>query len=194
MSIGNYGNAARSATAVENSDFAKRVTRLAQIGRIVAIAAGAVTIAGTFWYVQDATHLEFLLRGLAPERPFQLDPARWLPAAAVIVLLSALLVAMLLSVAAVFRHIGAGDFFSRPTQIAFRRMGYLALALSISPILLQAALSLILVPDRPAGTSQILISISGTDVLAMIFAILFFLLAQVLSAAQSAVEENKGFV
>lgn len=180
--------------AIVDPRVAQRIVRLARSGRLCALVASVVTVAGTGWYAQDAAHLGSLLHNLAPEVPFQLDSARWLPAAVVVIALSSLLVAMLLAAAAVFWHIGSGQLFSRATQLAFRRLGYLALAFSVSAIFGRTALTLILTEFRPASPPQLVISISGTDVLAVIFAILFFLLAQILSAAQAVANENEGFV
>lgn len=181
------------ATAVPNAT-PRKAARLAAAGSLSAKTSIAAIVVATLWCTSDVDRLTMLVRSILPGTMTQVDASTQGPVTAVISVLAALLIALLSAAAVVFKRIGSRELFSREAQAGLQWLGRLALACSLAGPSGRAVLALALSRSSAIDRPQLVLSVSTTDLVSFVLAIMFVLLGRVIAEARSISEENEGFI
>ena len=106
----------------------------------------------------------------------------------------AIFVATLLNARKMFGLIGSGQFLSLHCQNILRRLGFLALAGSITSIICHSLLVLLITSANPPGQKMLVVGIDSGQISSLIGALLLFTFSLLVKDAAAIADENKQFI
>jgi len=169
----------------------RRLALLAEGLTLLGVVIGTTFVA-YIW--SDPERVRWHESGALYGLPVAIDDRAWLVTGAIAVTALALFAWAMWEARALFRTLGAGDFFSIEVPRRLTRLGYLALVGSLGGIVQRAAteiVSRIGVTPRP---TQFHLTITSADYVSVIAALLLIAFAKVMHEARRLAAENRGFV
>jgi hypothetical protein len=157
-------------------------------GSIVAFGAAVI------WSCVDLGRFSKLIGAMLPNIPVTVDARMWLLSALTIGVMFCLFAWVIAEVANLFRLFGRGDFFGRGVEKGLHRLSYSLMTGALGSVFGRMLLGFILTSNNPQQERQLSISVSSSDLVALLASILFLLFARIVAEARMAVDENQSFV
>lgn len=171
-----------------------RICRLALAGRVCAWGGIAMLGGLVIWYCADLARFRSLADDLLPATPVTMGHWTWALGALTIGAMYGLFVWIMLEVANLFRLFGHGDLFGPRVERNLHRLSYAMIAGACGSVAGRTILGLVLSWNNAPHQRHLSISVSSSDLVALLAAVMFLLFARIVAEARRAVEENKGFV
>lgn len=174
----------------------ERVRRIAAWMRALALAGGVALLAATLvlwaspdWIASAAAHD----LGLG-KTPVTITPAVQLAGALVALVPVGIGLFALLQVWHLFGDYARGAIFTGSATARLRRLAWSVIGVALAQVLARTALGLVLTFNNPPGQKALVVGLSSSDYVLMLFGVLLLAIAWVMVEATRLARENEEFV
>lgn len=171
-----------------------RLGRLALAGEVLAWSGMALIGISLAWYCADQSRFTVLARRMLPDIPMTITLNAWANGTMIFTLIYGMLALTLIKAARLFALLRHGERFGPKVERTLERLARAVFATALTGIVGKTALGLVLSWANPAHQRQLVLSLSSTDVLALLAAILFLLFALIIAEGRRIDDENRGFI
>jgi len=168
----------------------RRLTLAAEGLALFGIAFGTAFVLRVW---SDPERVATLMKASLHGAPVAIDNGAWIMTGVLAIISLILFGWAMWEARALFRTLGAGDFFASDVPRRLTRLGYLGLAGSLGGIVMRTLMEFIST-IHVAPEPQLSIAITSADYVCVIAALLLIVFARVMHEARRIADENQGFV